>query len=133
MKEPNEKQKNFCREYLKDFNAKQAALRCGYSSKMAKYQAYKILQMPNVRLFLKSLKSEHIEKAQLTFEAVINEIQLIAFAIADGEFIKTADKLKALELLGRNLGMFSDKDLAQQITEINVHVVIVDKVGEEGK
>ena len=128
MKKINEKQKKFCSEYLKDFNAHKAALRAGYSENMANSYSYKLIKYPLIRQFLKSMKVEHIEKAQLTVEAVLSEIQSIAFAIADGELIKTADKLKALELLGRNLGMFNDKDLEPKQVRINVMVNIVDKV-----
>ena len=128
MKEISEKRKRFCSEYLKDFNVRQAALRAGYSENMAKTTTYKFLKDPFILQFLKSMKVEHIEKAQLTVEAVLSEIQSIAFAIADGDLIKTADKLKALELLGRNLGMFSDKDLEPKTVRINVMITIVDKV-----
>ncbi len=131
MKELTAKQKKFCLEYLKDFNAIRAARRAGYSKMSKNTGIYALLKDASIRQFLKSLKVEHIEKTKLTVEAVLSEIQLIAFAIADGDLIKTADKLKALELLGRNLGMFSDKDLAPQAVRINVHVVIVDKVGQE--
>jgi len=34
-----EKQKRFCREYLMDLNATQAAIRAGYSKKTARKQA----------------------------------------------------------------------------------------------
>ena len=131
MKELSDKQKTFCREYLKDFNAMRAALRAGYSKTTSKTTVYTLLKNPSIRQFIKSMKVEHVEKTQLTVEAILDEIQSIAFAIADGNLIKTADKLKALELLGRNLGIFSDKDLTPQKTEINVHVVIVDKVGQQ--
>lgn len=124
----SDKQKKFCFEYLKDFNAFKSARRAGYSKSKSFNNPYLLLKNPSVRQFLKSLKGEKVEKMQLTVEAVLNEIRSIAFAIADGKIIKTADKLKALELLGRNLGIFSDKDVAVQNAEINVHVVIVDKV-----
>ncbi len=128
MNELTAKQKKFCLEYLKDFNAMRAARRAGYSKISKNTTVYALLKNPSIRQFIKSMKVEHVEKAQLTVEAILDEIQSIAFAIADGNLIKTADKLKALELMGRNLGIFSDKDLAPQKIEINVHVVIVDKV-----
>ncbi len=131
MKEIKAKQKKFCLEYLKDFNALRAARRAGYSEASAKASSYLLLKDPSIRQYLKSLKIENVEKAQLTVEDVLSEIQAIAFAIADGELIKTTDKLKALELLGRNLGMFSDKDLEPKNVLINVRVTIVDKIVQE--
>ncbi len=128
MKEISEKRKKFCLEYLKDFNVRKASLRAGYSETMARNKAYQLLKDSSVRDYLKSLKIEHVEKAQLTVEAVLKEIQSIAFALADGELIKTADKLKALELMGRNLGIFNDKDLEPKNVRINVMITIVDKV-----
>lgn len=46
-------------------------------------------------------------RRKITEEAVIRELGYIAFA--DLETVKAAEKMKALELLGRYLGMWSDK------------------------
>ncbi|MHB1688736.1 MAG: terminase small subunit [Ignavibacteriaceae bacterium] len=112
----SEKQKMFCREYLKDFNGTQAAVRAGYSIKSARQQAADLLTKPNIFKFLETLKEKHVLKAELSVDSIINEFKSIGFASADGEVIKTSDKLKALEMLGKHLGMF--KELSEPETEV---------------
>ncbi|ENG5503925.1 terminase small subunit, partial [Yersinia enterocolitica] len=43
MKQLTPKQELFCREYLKDLNATQAAIRAGYSEKTAQVQSSRLL------------------------------------------------------------------------------------------
>ncbi len=133
MKVLSERQKNFCYEYLKDFNANQAAIRAGYSKKIDNHNAHLLLQNPKIIEFLGSLKKEHIEKAHLTIEKVVNELESIAFASADDSRIKPENKIKALELLGRYLGIFNDRDRAPENSDIKLRIFIVDKVGNSSR
>ncbi|MHB8335797.1 MAG: terminase small subunit [Ignavibacteriaceae bacterium] len=112
----NDKQKMFCYEYLKDFNGKQAAIRSGYSMKTAESTASRLLRNVKVFELLNKLKEKHVLKAELSVDEIINELKAIGFALADGEVIKTSDKLKALEMLGKHLGMF--KELSVPDTEV---------------
>ena len=112
----NDKQKMFCYEYLKDFNGTQAAVRAGYSIKSARQQAADLLTKPNIFKFLESLKEKHVLRAELSVDAIINELKAIGFAKADGEIVKTSHKIKALEILGKHLGMF--KEVSEPDTEV---------------
>ena len=109
MKEISERQKKFCYEYMKDFNGTRAFLQAGYSIKQAHKQVPKVLKLPNVKKFLESLKSKDDELTKANIENIISECKIIAFGTIDGEIIKTADKLKALEMLGKYLGLFSER------------------------
>lgn len=51
----NDRQKKFCKEYAVDLNARQAALKCGYSEKTATYYAHKWLKDPRYRTLIDSL------------------------------------------------------------------------------
>lgn len=124
----SDRQKNFCYEYLKDFNAKYAAIRAGYSDKSVGQNAYLLLKNPLIIKFLGSLKKEHFEKAHLTVDEIIAELKATAFAPIDGKKIKAGNKIKALELLGRYLGMFNDRDKAPEFSEFKGRVFIEDKV-----
>lgn len=53
-----DKQKRFCREYVKDSNATQAALRAGYSEKTAKDIACENLAKPNIREYIDELMAK---------------------------------------------------------------------------
>ncbi|WP_426292005.1 terminase small subunit [Dyadobacter endophyticus] len=49
------KQVQFCREYLVDFNGAQAAIRAGYAVKSARVMACNMLKLPKVDTYLKQL------------------------------------------------------------------------------
>ena len=50
------KQKRFCQEYLLDYNAKQAAIRSGYSVSTAQEQSSRLLSYPKVQRELTRMK-----------------------------------------------------------------------------
>ncbi|PHM39282.1 terminase [Xenorhabdus mauleonii] len=52
------KQKMFCREYLVDLNATQAAIRAGYSPRRASELGYQLMQKPYVVALIDELKAE---------------------------------------------------------------------------
>jgi phage terminase small subunit len=114
----NERQNKFCLEYLKDFNATQAAKRAGYSERSAKVTAAKMLTNANLLKRIDELKMKQVKKSELKIDAIIKELMKIGFAKVDGDKIKTCDKLKALEMLGKYLGMFN-KEKINVIPKIN--------------
>ena len=106
------KQERFVEEYLVDLNATQAAIRSGYSSKTAEQMGYQLLQKTSVQKALQEAIDKRSKRTGITQEKVIEEIGKIAFAKAhdysDAD-LKYSNKLKALELLGKHLGMFDGK------------------------
>ena len=129
MKEISERQKKFCYEYIKCNNGVHAASQAGYK-KTSRTQAYQLLKIPYVSEFLESLKSKDTESTKATIEDIISECKVIAFSTVDGGIIKTADKLKALEMLGKYLGLFSERS-REPFPEPIVQVFFEDK--SEGK
>ena len=51
------KQELFCKEYLIDLNAKQAAIRAGYSPKTAGEQGYENLNKPHLQAYITKAKN----------------------------------------------------------------------------
>lgn len=104
-----EKQKRFCEEYLIDLNAKRAYL-AAYPSvkkeKTAASAAARMLKNVNIQKFLQELKQERESRVLVSQDDVIKAIQEIAFDAGE----KAKDRLRALELLCRHLGMFDQKD-----------------------
>lgn len=49
------------------------------------------------------------ERTGITQDMVLKELSSIAFVENDDAYINPRDKIKALELLGRHLNMFTDK------------------------
>lgn len=105
MSKLTEKQKRFCEEYLIDFNATQAALRAGYSQKTAYSIGDENLRKPEIQSEIQTLIRKRSERTGINADIVIKE--LVKIALADTE-ITGKEKMKALELLGKHLGLFDN-------------------------
>ena len=108
----NDKQKRFCEEYLIDLNATQAAVRAGYAQKTAYSQGQRLLKDVEIAETITKLKSMQSKRTGITADRVLEELSKLGFApIDDCESFKASDKLRALELIGKHIGMFkSDSD-----------------------
>ena len=119
-----EKQKRFCDFYIETGNAKEAAIRAGYSEKTAKQIGQENLTKPDLRAYiderLAELKNERTADAQEVLEyltAVMRGEYKEATLIGVGEGAQAAvdidvgakDRLKAAELLGKRHALFTDK------------------------
>lgn len=76
----NEKHKLFCREYLKDHNATQAAIRAGYSAKTAEAQSSRLLRNVNIKTFINAVQEKDANKLDISRERVLKELAAIAFS-----------------------------------------------------
>tara|TARA_B100001989_G_scaffold251270_1_gene230108 strand:+ start:891 stop:1523 length:633 start_codon:yes stop_codon:yes gene_type:complete len=74
------KQQAFCREYLVDFNATQAAIRAGYSERSARSIGNENLTKPDIQKYLVALQKPVLEQFEVTQERVIQEIISLAFS-----------------------------------------------------
>ena len=104
-----EKQRRFCEEYLIDLNATRAYKAAYPSAKKdstAAQNGSRMLRNAKVRDFIQELKQERENRVIVSQDDVLTAIQEIAFD--DNE--KAKDRLKALELLCRHLGVFDHKD-----------------------
>jgi len=75
-----EKQQAFVREYLLDFNGRQAAIRAGYAEKAAASQASSLLSKPNISYNLQVAKAATSDRYAVTKENVIRELARLAFS-----------------------------------------------------
>lgn len=74
----------FCREYLIDLNATQAAIRAGYSEKTAKEQATQHLSKLHIKNRIDELKAERNEKVDINAYYVLNRlVQIDQLDVAD--------------------------------------------------
>lgn len=76
----NPKQDRFCREYLVDHNATQAAIRAGYSPRCAGVQAAQLLVKPKIQDRVAELTRAQSTRLEITADRVISEIAKVAFA-----------------------------------------------------
>lgn len=122
------KQTIFCEEYVKDYNATQAAIRAGYKESNAASQASRLLKEPDILEEIRKQQKNALERASLTEEKVINQLEevlsrcLSATPVMEWDYDEHCLKptgeyqfdskgaLKAIELLGKHLGMFNNKE-----------------------
>nr|WP_252243195.1 terminase small subunit [Clostridium sp. ZBS14] len=118
------KQKRFCNEYLIDLNATQAAIRAGYSVDSAKVIGCENLTKPNVKSYLDRRIAKREVRTEITQDKVLNELAKIGFANIDDYVVVDSssgyDKVRALENIGRHLGMFKDKLEISGTNEIQI-------------
>lgn len=119
------KQESFCEEYMIDLNGTQAAIRAGYSEASAKEIASENLTKPNIAQRIIELKAERSNRTLVTADYVINGLLEVhqrcmqSEAVTErvdgqqqetGEFkFEHSGANKSLELLGKHLGIFTDK------------------------
>jgi phage terminase small subunit len=97
----------FVNEYLVDLNATQAALRAGYSAHSAKDTGYKLLHKPEVAEAICRAVEARAERLQLSSQDVLRSIlDIRGKAVSDN---KLTQALRANELLGRHLKLFTDR------------------------
>jgi phage terminase small subunit len=101
------KKRRFAQEYLRDLNARRAAIRAGIPPKGAHTQATRLLKDVYVRACIEKAQAKLALRYDLTQDKIIRDVIDIGdAALADGNF---ATALKAKELIGRHIGMWSNK------------------------
>ncbi len=121
-----DRQERFCREYILDYNATQAAIRAGYSEKTAKSIGSENLTKPDLLARVRELQKEQAEKLCISADWVVMQwvevyrrcMQATEVLIWDydekkmvpsGEYtFDSKGALNALEMIGKYLGMFSE-------------------------
>lgn len=130
MAKLTEKQELFVQEYLIDLNATQAAIRAGYSENTAYSIGNENLKKPEIVERIHEAMRERLERTHVTQDMVLSELVEVGFAkknAVNGIRLKMSDKLKALDMLGRHMGMFQDK----QDDHVPVTVVVNYDYGED--
>lgn len=122
-----EKQKRFVKEYLLDLNATAAARRAGYKDPNIGRQ---LITKNNVSEAIQRAIADRNERTEINQDYVIEKLKEIAdrdASDAQDSELKVANKIKALELLGRHLGIF-ERDGSR---EVRLTLVTGEGVGDE--
>lgn len=75
-----DKQKDFCKEYIKDLNATQAAIRAGYSKNGARVTGHRLLTNPNIEAQIAKKQKKAADAAEVTAADVLRELTRLAFS-----------------------------------------------------
>ena len=113
--ELNYKQKSFVDAY--DGNGKETAIAVGYSPKTAEQTASRLLRMVKVR---KALEERSARENKDTIATRVQRQELWTKMMNDPE-IRSSDRLKASELLGRSEADFTDRkeiEVDQRFSEV---------------
>lgn len=100
------KMESFVNEYFVDLNASQACLRAGYKTRSPNKMATKLMNHPLVQEEIKKRMELRQEKAELTAEYVLTKLVSI---VDKTEEANPQAALRGLELLGKHLGLYRDR------------------------
>jgi len=105
-----EMQKRFCAALVENnYQKKKAAIAAGAKEKTAQQQASKWLSMVKVRRYVNQLQKEQLQAMCLSEDRVLVELlRVYERAAANGAH---ASELRALELIGKSMGMFAEKQV----------------------
>ncbi len=131
-----EKQERFCREYLKDRDARAAAMRAGYSSARAVRTAGELLEAPEVRAYMAKTDAETEKKRVAATPEILeyftklmrDEVfeQRVEVNKATGEEtvirqpVKVADRTKAAEFLAKYYNMLGEKEAGDGVIRVEL-------------
>ena len=121
------KQERFCQEYIIDYNGTRAAIRAGYSEDSARFHASRMLSRDNIRARVRQLQAEQVKRLAVSQDYVVQQLVSVYQKCSEPEPVEEWDgeaheylatgkytfdskgANKALELLGKHLGMYQDK------------------------
>ena len=121
------KQERFCLEYVIDYNGTKAAIRAGYAEKTANRTASDLLSKPDILARVRQLQEEQAKRLSISSDWVLIRLcetleKCMAVApvmewdpdekckVETGEYVfDSKGALKALELIGKHIGMFAEK------------------------
>ena len=114
----------FAEEYLKSNNIYRSALAAGYSDNYARVKSYALLDRPDVQAYIAARRKQMARNA-VTPERVLLELADIGFgekryAAYDmfgneqEHYPAMGARLKALELMGKNLGLYDARNRPEE-------------------
>ena len=126
----NEKQKQFGREYMVDFNVADAYVRAGYSKNGAQSGGSRLLRDPRMQAFIEELGVEAAERADLTVDGVLKNLREDRKAArAAGQY---GPAVRADELMGKYLAMFTDVNKNVDVVDIPVEDAVTEMCTQNG-
>ena len=125
----NDRQRAFVREYMIDLNATQAYIRAGYSPKGANAKAARLIANDRIQAELRKAKAEAAERNEVNQDDVIQ--WLLEEATNRTKTGSAAARVRALELLGKHLGMWPKAKVPDVVSEQRLVLVAPAPVEDE--
>ena len=108
----------FCHFYLQHGNQARAAAEAGYKPErqgIARF-AWRISVRPHVAAYIKKERLKRAETLGIDTDWVISRL----IQQAEDEEVKPSDRIRALELIGKNLGLFTDRHEVNVTGDVNL-------------
>jgi phage terminase small subunit len=100
----------FVQHYMVHRNGAKAAVEAGYSAKTANKIAYRLLKDPRVGAELEKRLANVEKDTRISAKRVLDELADIAYLTQAGQTAyKAADRITALSLIGKHLGLFKER------------------------
>ncbi len=126
----SQKQKRFGREYMVDFNVADAYVRAGYSKNGAQSGGSRLLRDSRIQAYIAELEAEATERAGLTVDGVLKNLREDRDAARKaGQF---GPAVRADELMGKYLAMFTDVNKNVDVVDIPVEDAITELCTQNG-
>lgn len=119
MSELNDRQTEFCRQYLIDLNATKAAKRAGYSEATAGSQGFDLLKKPEIQDLISKFQEERAKRTEVTSDRVLLELARMGFSNIK-DFVDEQDEVRMIHEL--------DDNQSACISEIHDTITTVDGV-----
>lgn len=103
------KQISFCEEYAIDKNGTQAAIRAGHSEKTARQIASENLTKPDIAKYIEFLLAKQTKRTEINADYILKGLKTVADRCSKDDTFEHAGANRAFELMGKHLGMFTDK------------------------
>lgn len=111
-KELTNKQQAFCREYLKDNNGKEAAIRAGYKPNSAKVTACRMLTQADCKAELGRLRAELTKEVGITIAQLTEKRLFLLETAIDKGNLQAADRM--LQALEKHKGYYEEDNRQAQ-------------------
>ena len=139
----------FCQEYAIDYNGTKAAIRAGYEEKSARQQSSRLLTQEKILNRIMELQTEQVKRLSITQDYVVLQLldtykccreatPVMRYDYDRGEMVETGKyqfdskgALRALELLGKHLGMYGPRVTLPTNANSNLLERLTESTGED--
>ncbi len=90
-------------------NGTQAAIRAGYSAHTANKQSTRLLTNADIKAAVDAGAAKQHAQLDLTAQKVLTELLGVGYAEVKAKDVRVSDKLRALELLAKHLGLLTEQ------------------------
>lgn len=122
----NARDKRFCEEYVANgYNASKAYLVThDVAQSTAGNSGYRLLKKASIQNYIRELEKDIFTNNHINAEHIANELATMAFReITKEDSLSYNDKIKALELLGKQLSLYTQKVDMAGSADININIV----------